>query len=258
MGEQIAFWISATLAVVGALGMVLSKKTVHSALWVANTMVNLAVLYALLNASFLAMVQIIVYTGAVMMLFLFVVMIIGVESSDSITETLKGQRWLAAIGAAGIGGLLVSAIGGTVYQEIGLTAANAEWGGNLQGLASLIFDRYLLAFEVTSALLITAAVGAMVLAHTERFIPRSSQRDLAIARFKGDGFKTSLPAPGTFALHNSVDTPALLPDGSIAENSIPRPLAARGTMRAIDTADQAAVSALSDGRPAITNTEDEA
>lgn len=92
IGEAIVFWVSGTLAVIGALGMVISKKAVHSALFIALTMINLAILYVANAAPFLGMVQIIVYTGAVMMLFLFVLMVVGVDSSDSLIETIKGQR----------------------------------------------------------------------------------------------------------------------------------------------------------------------
>lgn len=254
----VAFWICAVLAVVGALGMVLSRKAVHSALWVANTMINLAVLYALLEATFLSMVQIIVYTGAVMMLFLFVLMIVGVDTSDSLVETIKGQRAVAILVAIALAGVMISAIGGSTTGDVGLNAANGEWGGNLQGLAALIFGRYLLAFEVTSALLITAAIGAMVLAHTEHFTKPASQRELSIARFRGNGHKGSLPAPGTYARHNAVDTPALLPDGTMAENSVPKPLAARGVLRQIDANDTATVKALAAGEAVVTNPGDEA
>lgn len=252
MGEQIAFWTCAVLAVLGALGMVLAKKAVHSALFVANTMINLAVLYALLNASFLSLVQIIVYTGAVMMLFLFVLMIVGVDASDSLVETIKGQRALALVSALGLAGLMISAIASANLTPAGLAGANDAFGGNMQGLAQLIFGDYLLAFEVTSALLITAALGAMVLAHRERFAPRQTQRELSIARFKSTtAYKGSLPAAGTYARHNAVDTPALLPDGTMAENSVPKPLAARGLLRPVDTADQAEVVALADGEAVV-------
>jgi NADH-quinone oxidoreductase subunit J len=259
MGEQIAFWICAVLAVLGALGMVLSKKAVHSALFVANTMINLAVLYAFLDAAFLSLVQIIVYTGAVMMLFLFVLMIVGVDATDSLVETIKGQRIVAVIAAIGLGGLMTSAIGAANLSPAGLVQAKAEFGGNLQGLAKLIFGDYLLAFEVTSALLITAALGAMVLAHRERFVPRPTQRDLSIARFKSPtGYKGSLPAAGTYARHNAVDTPALLPDGTMAEISVPKPLTARGSLRAVDTADQAEVEALASGEAVVVESGDQA
>lgn len=259
MGEQIAFWICAVLAVVGALGMVLSKKAVHSALFVANTMINLAVLYAFLNAAFLSLVQIIVYTGAVMMLFLFVLMIVGVDASDSLVETIKGQRVVAVLAALGLGGVMTSSIGAANLTPAGLTEANSAFGGNMQGLAQLIFGDYLLAFEVTSALLITAALGAMVLAHRERFTPRPTQRDLVIARFKSPtAHKGSLPAAGTYARHNAVDTPALLPDGTMAENSVPKPLTARGSLRAVDTADQAEVEALAAGEAVVVESGDQA
>ncbi len=259
MGEQIAFWICAVLAVVGAFGMVLSKQAVHSALWVANTMINLAVLYALLGATFLSLVQIIVYTGAVMMLFLFVLMIVGVDASDSLVETIKGQRALAVIAAVGMGGLMVSAIGSANLPAVGLDAANAQWGGNLQGLAQIIFGKYLLAFEVTSALLITAALGAMVLAHRERFTPRPTQREMSIARFKSTtGPKSSLPAAGTYATHNAVDTPALLPDGTLSPLSVPKALVARGVLRHDMRADISEVNVLAEGGAAIVSGEDQA
>ena len=91
-GETIVFWVCAAIAVVGALGMLLSHKAVHSALFIAATMISLAVLYVSLSAPFLGMTQVVVYTGAVMMLFLFVLMIVGVDSSDSLVETIRGQR----------------------------------------------------------------------------------------------------------------------------------------------------------------------
>ena len=100
-GEQVTFWVCATLAVIGAGGTVLSRKAVHSALFIALTMINLAVLYVAQDAPFLGMVQVIVYTGAVMMLFVFVLMVVGVDASDSLVETLKGQRALAGLAFVG-------------------------------------------------------------------------------------------------------------------------------------------------------------
>ncbi|MSW39189.1 MAG: NADH-quinone oxidoreductase subunit J, partial [Actinobacteria bacterium] len=179
-GELVVFWISGTFAVVGASGMVVSRKAVHSALWVAFAMVNLAVLYFSQEAPFLGTTQIVVYTGAVMMLFLFVLMVVGVDSSDSLLETIKGQRLLTILFGLAFAGLLVSAMTAAVAPTtVGLVDANTGYGGNIQGLAKLIFNRYLLAFEVTSALLITAALGAMVLAHREHWSPRKSQMELS-------------------------------------------------------------------------------
>ena len=223
------FWVCAIVAVVGALGMVFSKKAVHSALFVAMTMISLAVLYAALEAPFLSMVQVIVYTGAVMMLFLFVLMVVGVDSSDSLKESLNVHRVPAILGGLALTVLLASQLGTFTLQSAGLSQANS--GGNLQGLAQLIFGDYLFAFELTSALLITAALGAMILAHREHHTPRPTQRDLSIARFKSGRHPGSLPPPGVYARHNAVDTPALLPDGTLSELSVPKPLAARGALK---------------------------
>lgn len=222
-GEKVVFWITAVFAVIGAVGMVISRKAVHSALWVAFTMVNLAVLYFSLEAPFLGTTQIVVYTGAVMMLFLFVLMIVGVDSSDSLLETIKGQRLLATLFAFGFGGLLITSVtSGPAPVAATLNIANSAEGGNVQGLAKPIFSTYLLAFEATSALLITAALGAMILAHRERWKPRKTQEELQRERTL-TGHPTPLPAPGVLARSNAVDTPALLPDGTTSDLSLPAP-----------------------------------
>ena len=247
----ITFWICAVSAVVGALGMVLSKKAVHSAISVAFTMLNLAVLYATLEGVFLSMVQVIVYTGAVMMLFLFVLMVVGVDSSDSLVESIKGQRAPAILLSLGLGGLLVYLLSNAVTFELGLETANAAVGSNMQGLAALIFGDYLFAFELTSALLITAAIGAMVLAHREFHTPPLTQRELSEQRFKSSVHPGPLPPPGVYARHNAVDTPALLPDGTMSELSVPKPLAARGELKAANLTDAAEVKALYSGEAVI-------
>ena len=107
----IVFWICAPLMVLGGLGLILFRKAVYSALSMALTMVCLAVLYASLDAPFLFAIQIIVYTGAILMLSLFVLMLVGVDTPDSIVETIKGQRILSAIGALGLLGLMIFSIG---------------------------------------------------------------------------------------------------------------------------------------------------
>jgi len=227
-GESVVFWVSGTFAVVGALGMVSSKKAVHSALWVAFAMINIAVLYFSLEAPFLGVTQIIVYTGAVMMLFLFVLMIVGVDASDSFLETIKGQRLLAALFALSFGSVIVASIASTLASpSAGLAITNAGYGGHLQGLANLIFGTYLFSFEALSALLITAALGAMVLAHNERWTPRKTQDQLQRERTMGNHV-TPLPAPGVLARNNSVDTPALLPDGSTSIESLPNAFRSQG------------------------------
>lgn len=227
-GEAIAFWVLGTLAVIGALGVVAAPKAVYSALSLATTMIALAVIYVTQDALFLGVVQVVVYTGAVMMLFLFVLMLIGVDSAQSLVETIRGQRIAAVLAGLGFGVLLIAGIGsGVTGGFAGLTQANEN--GNVEGLATEIFTRDLWAFELTSALLITAAVGAMVLAHRERLEPRKTQRELAIERFRGGGRPTPLPNPGVYARRNAVDTPARLPDGTEDESSVSATI--RGTQK---------------------------
>jgi NADH-quinone oxidoreductase subunit J len=217
-GEQVGFWILAPIAVLAALAMVIARNAVHCALFLAAVMLSLAGLYALQDAPFLAAVQVIVYTGAILMLFLFVLMLVGVDSSDSLVETLRGQRVAALLLGVGFVGLLIATIGGAVGgKSVGLDQANAD--GNVIGIARLLFTKYVFAFEVTSALLITAALGAMVLAHKERLVPRLSQKDLSRQRFASD-HPFPLPGPGVFAEGDSIARGALLPDGSIAPGSL--------------------------------------
>jgi NADH-quinone oxidoreductase subunit J len=230
--EAIMFWILAPIAVAAALGMLFAKKAVHSALLLAWVMITLAIFYIAQDALFLGIVQIIVYTGAVMMLFLFILMLVGVDSSDSLVENIRGQRPASITAAIGLGGLLVSLIAraNIGVETIGLQDANSK--GNVQGIANELFKKYVWAFEVVSALLITAALGAMVLAHSTSTKSRTAQRDLSIARFRGASLATAagLPSSGVYALHNAVDVPALLPDGTPAPSSVSATLDARGDM----------------------------
>ncbi|MFG1808697.1 NADH-quinone oxidoreductase subunit J [Streptomyces sp. NPDC049040] len=231
-GEAVQFWILGTVAVLGALGTVLMKKSIHSALSLAGTMIILAVFYLAQGAYFLGVVQIVVYTGAIMMLFLFVVMLVGITAADSLKETLKGQRIMAAVCGLGFGVLLIAGIANaSLHTFTGLGQANTADGGNVQGLAHLLFTKYVWAFEITGALLITAAVGAMVLTHRERTEERRTQRELSEARVREGRQVTPLPAPGTYARHNAVDIPALLPDGTISELSVSSTLRDRGQIR---------------------------
>lgn len=229
-GEAVAFWIVAPITVIGGFGLVMSRKAVHSALWLAVTMIGLAILYIASDAPFLGVVQVIVYTGAVMMLFLFVIMLVGVDASDSLVETLRGQRVAALLAALGFGFVLISAITRAVIGDV-VSTAELNPIGNVEGLADLIFSDYLFAFEATSALLITAAVGALVLALAPKVFPKTSQKDLSIERFRpadGDFSNAAgLPTPGVLARHNAVGTPALLPDGTPSDASYSRVLRAR-------------------------------
>lgn len=233
-GEAVQFWVLGTVAVIGALCTVFMKKAVHSALCLAGTMIVLAVFYLANGAYFLGIVQIVVYTGAIMMLFLFVVMLVGVTAADSLKETIKGQRWLALVSGLGFGILLIAGIGNASLTEFsGLTEANAN--GNVEGLATLIFTKYVFAFEITGALLITATVGAMVLTHRERTERAKTQRELAEQRVREGKHLPPLPAPGVYARHNAVDIQGLLPDGTPSELTVSKTLRERGQVRDVST-----------------------
>ncbi|NKY63266.1 NADH-quinone oxidoreductase subunit J [Gordonia rubripertincta] len=234
-GEAVQFWVLGVIAVAGALGVVFATKAVYSAIFLATTMIVLAVFYVAQGALFLGVVQVVVYTGAVMMLFLFVLMLIGVDSSDSLKETLRGQRVAAMLVGLGFGVLLIAGIGNaTIAVTSGATAAGAlgtDSNYGIEAIAELIFVRYLWAFELTGALLIAATLGAMVLAHREKFGPRLTQKELSQARFRTGVNITPLPSPGVYARHNAVDVPARLPDGSPSDLSVNAILAARTLRR---------------------------
>ncbi|WP_213007167.1 NADH-quinone oxidoreductase subunit J [Paractinoplanes toevensis] len=222
-GEAVAFWILATIAVLGALGMVIARNAVHSALWLVLTMLSLGFIYVVNSAPFLGAVQIIVYTGAIMMLFLFVLMLVGRDATDSLIETLRGQRVAAIILGVGLAVLVGTGLARSLGDTpvVGLTEANAANGGNVQGLASLLFTRYVFAFEVTSALLITAAVGAMVLAHVERAKGEiHDQISRMTQRFRPGNYPGAKAGPGVYANTMSVAAPGRLPDGNGSERTI--------------------------------------
>ena len=238
--SQWAFWLLAPIMVLAALVMVFAKKPVHSALSLAVVMICLAVQYASQEAPFLFVVQIIVYTGAILMLFLFVVMLVGVDSTDSLKETLKGHKVAAMIAALAFVVLLILAVGNAVTtgvigtdHSVGLGQANTAGGNNVKSLAELVFTKYVIVFEATSALLITAAVGTMVLAHGEAD-KKKSQRERVTDRMAAYAEHGSHPGvrpnSGVYARTNQIGAPALLPDGTVAQDSISGTLATRGAI----------------------------
>src|SRR5271155_843181 len=132
VATETLFWILAVLAVAAALAMILVPRAVHCALMLAVVMICLATMYAMQGAPFLAFVQIIVYTGAVLMLFLFVIMLIGISSADSIVETIKGQRLAAGFAAIGLLVILFLGIGHAAIGPASPTTA-ANGTNNLSG-----------------------------------------------------------------------------------------------------------------------------
>jgi NADH-quinone oxidoreductase subunit J len=228
MAEAVVFWILAPVALGSAVLMVLTRNAVHAALLLVLDFFCLAVFYAAQDAPFLAVVQVIVYAGAIMVLFLFVLMLVGVDAQESLRETIRGHRIASLVVGLGTAAVLIGAIGHATLRTPSVGLDDANTGGNVLAIARLLFgaagrgsDSYFLAFEMTSALLIVAAVGAMVLAHKEKIV-RTGQRERSIARFQGT-HPTPLPGPGVF--HGTDDTThaALLPDGTPAPGtSLPR------------------------------------
>lgn len=167
MSEEIVFVVAAAIALTGALGVVLSRNPVHAALFLVQTLVGVAVHFVLADAHFLAAVQVIVYAGAIVILFLFVIMLLGVDRAESLgVEPLAGQRPVAVVIGAGLVAALLTA---------GLVATDALTGApgllrrvsgdetDIETLAAALFTRHVLAFELTAALLTVAVLGAVAL-----------------------------------------------------------------------------------------------
>ncbi|WP_234996374.1 NADH-quinone oxidoreductase subunit J [Demequina sp. NBRC 110054] len=230
MISPILFWCVAFLTVVPALSLLFAKKAVHIAMSIVAVMVGLAVAYVALDAPFLGVVQIVVYTGAVMMLFLFVLMLVGVDQRESMKETLAGQRWIALFGA---GGLTVLLLG--VIAQVTVEPAEEMTTGEPDAVAGLLFTDYVVLMEILGALLITAAVGALVLTHTPRLAPRRTQKEQQRERVLAGANPVNKPMPGVYARHNALDVPALDPEGKVIEDSVSRVLEIRHQM---DTAAQ--------------------
>ncbi len=234
-GETVLFWVLATVMVISALGLLFARKAVHAAMGVIVVMISLAILYIAQDAPFLGVVQVVVYTGAVMMLFLFVLMLVGVDASDSLVETISGQRWIGVLLGLGLAGVLTGVVVSAAGTEpVGLAQANAD--GNPQGVAAIIFGDYVFALEVVGMLLIIAAVGAIVLTHRRRLTDPVGQRERAenrVARLADGAVLTPLPAPGVYARSNAMDVAALGPDGAPLDASVSRVLRIRGQERSI-------------------------
>ncbi len=165
--DNLVFWVFAPVSVASAIAMLTRRNAVHAALFLIVNFFTIAVMYLLLDAPFLFAVQIIVYAGAIMVLFLFVIMLLGVDRHEAPGERLFGMRTMAGILAAGfvleMFFALRAGIGFATRAPAGFEKVNAP--ANTQALAKVLFTRYFFPFEVTSVLLIIAAIAAMVLAN---------------------------------------------------------------------------------------------
>lgn len=174
MAELILFFVFGSLALAGGLTVVAAKNPVHSAMGLMLTLFSLAVFYVVQAAHFVAAVQIIVYAGAVMTLFLFVIMLIGVDKEESLKETIRFQRPLVVLlGLSVLAIGVVVAVGGRFAWVTGTPLAGQEINGTVEAIGDELFTTWLLPFEATSLLLIIASVGALALAF---YAPRRRQR----------------------------------------------------------------------------------
>jgi NADH-quinone oxidoreductase subunit J len=166
VGFLILFWILAPISVGSAVAMLFMRNPIHSALLLILNFFTIAVFFLMLGSSFLFVVQIIVYAGAIMVLFLFVIMLVGVDREESLRERISGQRWVAI--ALGVG--LVAEVATAVRLGVGLSGTSPaitstldQGPGSVKALADVLFSSYFFPFEVTSILLIVAAIGVMLL-----------------------------------------------------------------------------------------------
>lgn len=233
------FWVVATITVVPSLALLFAKKAVHVAMAVVLVMVGLAVAYIMLAAPFLGMVQIVVYTGAVMMLFVFVLMLIGVKGKESLRESIVGQRWIGIVVAAGTAFFLTGVISRVSFSMQTPTV------GDPPQIAGALFGRFVVIMETLGFVLIVAAVGALVLTHLPRLTPKHSQKEIAEDRIRVGANPVNKPMPGVYARHNALDVPALDPQGNPVEESISRVLKVRHQVESAEpyVADTARISA---------------
>ena len=176
--DVVVFGVAFVMAMGCSLAMLFAPNAVHVALFLVGAQIALALTFLLQGAFFIAAVQIIVYAGAIMVLFLFVIMLLGVDRREVLIEPLRGQRPLAAA----LGALLAVQIGYIAWRGFDFVVGGAgqsalqdlnETPGNVESIARSLFNRYLLPFEVTSVLLVVAIVGAMVLARSMQAIAGS-------------------------------------------------------------------------------------
>lgn len=217
LGQSIFFWICATCMVALGIGILVLRKAVHSAICMIGVMICLAMMYVSLGAKFLGVVQIVVYTGAVMTLILFIIMMIGVSASDNYRRTRAGLRWGA--GVLGLVGMII--YGFVAYLAYlpttgTIPAVKTEAGGtdsNPVLVALSIFTDHMFTMEVVGGLLIIAAIGAMSLTHSDLLRKVFRQPETSAARlleYQARGTHPGQrPAPGVYAETNAVDAPAI-------------------------------------------------
>ncbi|MDO5048658.1 MAG: NADH-quinone oxidoreductase subunit J [Actinomycetaceae bacterium] len=248
-GEAVLFWITAIFMIAGALGVLFFKKAAYAALSMVTVMLGLSVLYFAQGAPFMGVVQVVVYTGAIMMLFLFVLMMIGLQATDNYLNQKRSNIVLAVIGS----GVLAFVLS-TLIWNANLPAAK-EFGVDpytnapVENLAIVLFQDFWFSMELAAALLVTAAVGAVLLTHGDRLTPKRTQR--AVVEAKMSAYAETgrhvgqHTAPGVYARSTAFDVGALSGEThKPVEDSIPRVLRVRGLDRSLGSLDPELARAL--------------
>lgn len=233
LGMTVLFYCTAIIMVVCALAVALAKEATHSAIAMVGVMLGLAVLYFSQGAVFLSVVQVVVYTGAIMVLFLFVLMMVGVSASDNYQKTSPALRYGAwALGIIGAGLLITTFIVSPMASAPQAKAPVVDEVSNPVNIAFTIFSDHIFTMQMTGVLLILAALAAVTLTHSDALTVIKKQPETAEARmqaYAASGIHPGqMPAPGVYAGHNAPDSPALSgEDMSPLKESIPRVIRAQ-------------------------------
>jgi NADH:ubiquinone oxidoreductase subunit 6 (subunit J) len=228
VADWYVFWVMAPISVVSAAAMILARNAVHSALLLIVNFFTLAVFFLILGSPFLFVVQIIVYAGAIMVLFLFVIMLLGVDRREPLIERVRAQPVLAGLLAAGlVAEIVVSVNLGLGWSQGKLPDfAVANRGGNVQALSRVLFNRFFFPFEVTSILLIVAAIGAML--HGRRRVAEEETIDVAGPVDEGPS-----PAPGYLGEPPPLEERTPVEEGPAAEEPVEEVAVAGGPSRGL-------------------------
>lgn len=237
-GEALLFSaIAVVMITLTIFGLLVTRRAVYSVVCIIVDMVCLAFLYTMLEAPFMGVVQVAVYTGAILMMFLFVLMMIGVDGADTTHETLRGQRLFAVLAGLGFAAIGAGAIiAGRTPAGVGMSAANEQT--NPKAVAASLFGNHVLTLELTGILLIVAALGAMTLTHRERVRKQLNQEELMEAKMEAYAATGrhigQRPAPGVYAESNSAAAPALTAGGAVVQESVNRILRIRGQEKTLE------------------------
>lgn len=247
LGQLLVLAAASGAALVCALAVAFSNRAVHAAVYMMGMMIAIAAIYFSLGAEFLGAVQIVVYTGAIMMMFLFVIMMVGVQSIDSPRDSERTTVIAAVLMALAMGILSIVAASQTLLGA--LRPMQEAPQDNPVKIASALINTYYFPMEMVACLLIIAAVGAMTLTHSDSLLPRLTHRFIVEQRMKAYKEKGTMLGqqvpPGVYAETNALDVPAI--NGETMrpeESSVPRVVRVRGEARTLGEASPWAARAL--------------